>query len=49
MTNTSIDGAVFPRMASIPPSSRIVIGGIETHKHLHVAAVLDSTGVVRGC
>jgi transposase len=35
-------------MASIPPSSRVVIGGIDTHKDLHVAAVADTTGVVLG-
>jgi transposase len=33
-------------MASIPPSSRVVIGGIDTHKDQHVAAVTDTTGVV---
>jgi transposase len=35
-------------MASIPPSSPTVIGGIDTHKDLHVAAVLDTSGVVLG-
>jgi transposase len=35
-------------MASIPPSSRVVIGGIDTHKDLHVAAVLDTAGVLLG-
>jgi transposase len=33
-------------MASIPPTSRTVIGGIDTHKDLHVAAVIDTAGVV---
>jgi Transposase len=35
-------------MASIPPSSPIVIGGVDTHKDLHVAAVIDTAGVVLG-
>ena len=35
-------------MASIPPTSRVVIGGIDTHKDLHVAAVLDTAGVLLG-
>jgi len=35
-------------MASIPPSSPTVIGGVDTHKDLHVAAVIDTTGVVLG-
>jgi transposase len=35
-------------MASIPPSTRVVIGGIDTHKDLHVAAALDSAGMVLG-
>lgn len=29
-------------MASIPPVSRVVIGGVDTHKDLHVAAVVDT-------
>ncbi|MFE7216577.1 transposase, partial [Streptomyces sp. NPDC057611] len=29
-------------MASIPPLSRVVIGGVDTHKDLHVAAVIDT-------
>ncbi len=29
-------------MASIPPTSRAVIGGVDTHKDLHVAAVIDT-------
>lgn len=29
-------------MASIPPVSRVVIGGVDTHKDLHVAAVIDT-------
>jgi hypothetical protein len=35
-------------MASIPSSSRVVIGGIDTHKDLHVVAVLDPAGVLVG-
>jgi transposase len=35
-------------MASIPPTSRVVIGGIDTHKDLHVAAVIDTAGVLLG-
>jgi transposase len=35
-------------MASIPPSSPTVIGGIDTHKDLHVAAVMDAAGTVLG-
>jgi transposase len=35
-------------MVSIPPSSRVVIGGIDTHNDLHVAAVIDTAGVVLG-
>src|SRR5512132_2873738 len=35
-------------MASIPPTSRVVIGGIDTHKDLHVAAVLDTAGGLLG-
>jgi transposase len=33
-------------MPSIPPSSPTVIGGIDTHKDLHVAAVLDTAGAL---
>jgi transposase len=29
-------------MAGIPPTSRAVIGGVGTHKDLHVAAVIDT-------
>jgi transposase len=29
-------------MASIPPTSRVVIGGVDTHKDLHVAAIVDT-------
>jgi transposase len=29
-------------MAGIPPTSRAVIGGVDTHKDLHVAAVIDT-------
>jgi transposase len=39
-------------MASMPPQldpvSRVVIGGVDTHKDLHVAAVVDTAGVVLG-
>jgi hypothetical protein len=35
-------------MPSIPPSSPTVIGGIDTHKDLHVVAVLDTSEVVLG-
>ena len=33
-------------MASIAPTSRVVIGGIDTHKDLHVAAVIDTAGAL---
>lgn len=33
-------------MASIPPASRVVVGGVDTHKDLHVAAVIDTAGVL---
>jgi Transposase len=29
-------------------ASRVVVGGIDTHKDMHVAAVLDTTGIVLG-
>ncbi len=42
-------------MASMPnpvipanPMSRVVIGGIDTHKDLHVAAVIDTAETVLG-
>jgi transposase len=35
-------------MASIASTSRVGIGGIDTHKDLHVAAVLDTAGVLGG-
>jgi transposase len=35
-------------MASIASTSRVVIGGIDTHKDLHVAAVIDTAGVLLG-
>jgi transposase len=35
-------------MAELAAASRVVVGGIDTHKDLHVAAVLDTAGVVRG-
>lgn len=34
--------------ASIPPLSRTVIGGVDTHKDLHVAAVIDTDDRVLG-
>jgi transposase len=33
-------------LSSIAVSSRVVIGGVDTHKDLHVAAVIDTAGVV---
>src|SRR3712207_9563462 len=33
---------------SLAPASPVVVGGIDTHKDLHVAAVLDPAGVVLG-
>jgi transposase len=35
-------------MAELVAASRVVVGGIDTHKDLHVAAVLDTAGVVLG-
>ena len=35
-------------MAELASASRVVVGGIDTHKDLHVAAVLDTAGVVLG-
>ena len=35
-------------MAPLEAASRVVVGGIDTHKDLHVAAVLDTAGVVLG-
>lgn len=35
-------------MASIAPISRVVIGGVDTHKDLHVAAVVDASDQVLG-
>jgi transposase len=39
-------------MASMPsqldPVSRVVVGGVDTHKDLHVAAVIDTDAVVLG-
>jgi transposase len=35
-------------MAELAAASRVVVGGIDTHKDLHVAAVLDTAGVVLG-
>jgi len=33
-------------LSSIAPSSRAVIRGIDTHKYLHVAAIIDTIGVL---
>ena len=33
-------------MTSIAGSSRVVIGGVDTHKDLHVAAVIDTSGTL---
>ena len=33
-------------MASIASQSRVVIGGVDTHKELHVAAVIDTSGAI---
>jgi len=35
-------------MAEMAGPSRVVVDGIDTHKDLHVAAVLDLAGVVLG-
>ena len=35
-------------MAALASASRVVVGGIDTHKDLHVAAVLDTAGLVLG-
>jgi transposase len=35
-------------MAELAAASRVVVGGIDTHKDLHVAAVLDTAGSVLG-
>ncbi len=35
-------------MAEMVAASRVVVGGIDTHKDLHVAAVLDTAGAVLG-
>src|ERR687885_1916603 len=35
-------------MTSLQAASRVIVGGIDTHKDLHVAAVLDIAGVVLG-
>ena len=35
-------------MAELAAASRVVVGGIDTHKDLHVAAVLDTAGIVLG-
>jgi len=33
-------------MTNLEAASRVIVGGIDTHKDLHVAAVLDTAGVV---
>src|SRR5919199_4038112 len=33
-------------MTTLEAASRVIVGGIDTHKDLHVAAVLDTEGVV---
>ena len=35
-------------MAPLEAASRVVVGGIDTHKDVHVAAVLDTAGAVLG-
>ena len=35
-------------MARMASQSRVVIGGVDTHKDLHVAAMIDTDGVVIG-
>src|ERR1044071_3404589 len=35
-------------MVEVTVANRVVIGGIDTHKDLHVAAVLDLAGIVLG-
>jgi transposase len=35
-------------MAEVGEASRVVVGGIDTHKDLHVVAVLDLAGIVLG-
>jgi len=35
-------------MVEVAVSNRVVVGGIDTHKDLHVAAVLDLAGIVLG-
>ena len=38
----------MPSVPSLAPASLVVVGGIDTHKDLHAAAVLDPAGVVLG-
>lgn len=33
---------------AMPAASRVVVGGIDTHKELHVAVVIDTGGTVLG-
>jgi transposase len=35
-------------VAEVAVADRVVVGGIDTHKELHVAAVLDLAGIVLG-
>ena len=35
-------------MAEVAVANRVVVGGIDTHKDLHVVAVLDLAGIVFG-
>ena len=35
-------------LSQLDPVSRVVVGGVDTHKDLHVAAVVDTGAVVLG-
>jgi hypothetical protein len=35
-------------MVSLAPAARVVMGGIDTHKKIHVAAVLGTNGAILG-
>ena len=37
-----------PTLPAPEPTSRVVVGGIDTHKDLHVAVVVDTAGVLLG-